>query len=116
MIYVAATGVPGVEPGGVVVFEPGTQQSIGRSEPVQDLLYLVVDPSRRLLYGVSGVDAGLLHTWRIVGTDLVPLHDPVSTGGREPCQLVLDRSGRHPARRELRRVRDRIRRSDAGRR
>lgn len=61
---------------------------------VDELLYLVADPTGRWLFGVSGVDAGFAHTWQIDGPRITPVGRPVSTGGTEPCHIALDRAGR----------------------
>lgn len=97
MIYVAADGYQDGqgEPGGVTVFDEGSLEPVARSQPLQDMLYLLLHPSGKFLYGVSGVVQGWLHTWRINGDQLVPAGEPMSTGGREPCHLALDPAGRH---------------------
>ena len=87
MIYVAGSA-------GVTILDAGLRPT-GAVLPVDELLYLVVDPSGQWVFGVSGVHQGRAHVWRIDGDRLVPTGDPVSTGGTEPCHLVIDRTGRH---------------------
>lgn len=87
MIYVAGSK-------GISTFDDGFEP-VGRLIPVPELLYLETDPAGRFLYGVSGIDAGLAHVWQIDGAQLTSLGPGVSTGGAEPCHLVVDETGRH---------------------
>lgn len=96
MIYVAAAGGAG-ETGGVFVYSAvtGEDHRLDAVVPVDELLYLAMDPTGRFLYGVSGVAVGYVHLWRIggPGTELTRVGVPVRSGGGEPCHLVVDRSG-----------------------
>ncbi|MET3804087.1 6-phosphogluconolactonase [Nakamurella sp. UYEF19] len=96
MIYVAGEGIAG-EGGGVSVFTvsaPGDFRLVAKV-PVDEMLYLAVDPSGRYLYGVSGVSVGYVHVWRIggPGVELTRVGVPVHSGGGEPCHVVVDDSG-----------------------
>ena len=94
MIYVAGQGAAdGSERGAVTIFDRTTLQEVGRSEPIDELLYLVADPSGRYLYAASGVAAGRIHAWRVAGENLVSLGAPVPSGGTEPCHLVVHEDG-----------------------
>lgn len=75
------------------MFDDLTGEVVGRSEPVDELSHLAVDPSGQYLYGVSGVEFGQVHAWRIAGDTLVRLGAPVDSGGSEPCHLVVDPRG-----------------------
>jgi len=79
---------------GITVFDHDLVQ-IGDVVPVDELLYLIADPSGRWLFGVSGIEQGLAHSWRIDGSRLTRVGEPVGTRGAEPCHAVLDRTGRH---------------------
>ena len=94
MIYVAGLGsADGSEPGGVTVIDAATMLEVGRSEPIDNLSALAIAPSGDHLYGVSGLTAGLVHAWRVVGDTLVSLGEPVRSGGSEPCHLVVHPDG-----------------------
>ncbi len=97
MILVAGSGLDGDEsaPGGVTVFDETTLRQVGHTAPVDELMYLAIDPSGSYLYGVSGLAVGLVHAWRIgpSGGELVRVGEPVGSGGAEPCQVVVDQSG-----------------------
>ncbi|RIJ77278.1 hypothetical protein D1871_07760 [Nakamurella silvestris] len=87
MIYVAGAA-------GITVLGHDLVQA-GDVVPVEELLYLIADPTGRWLFGVSGIGRGLAHSWRIDGCGLTRVGEPVGTGGAEPCHAVLDRTGRH---------------------
>ncbi len=94
MIYVAGQGTAdGFERGAVMIFEPDSLAEVGRSEPIDELLYLAVDPSGSRLYAVSGIAVGRVHAWRITGGTLLSLGDPVPSGGSEPCHLIVHPDG-----------------------
>lgn len=60
---------------------------------VADLAALAAHPTLKVLYGVSGTGDGTLHAWADSGG---PFHElgVVGTGGREPCHVSVDPSGR----------------------
>lgn len=91
MIYVGGSGRED-RPGGISIFDDHLNP-VGESLPISELLYLDSDPAGHVLYGVSGVEAGLAHAWRISGNTLVSLGAPVPTGGGEPCHLAVDPTG-----------------------
>ncbi len=94
MIYVAGLGsADGSAPGGVTIVDAATLSEVGRSEPIDDLSAVAISPSGDHLYGVSGLAVGLVHAWRVVGERLVPLGEPVRSGGSEPCHLVVHPDG-----------------------
>ena len=96
MIFIAGYGTAGGAPGGLTVI--GSPTATDRYLlPVTDLSYLALDPGGRFLYGVSGLQQGYLHAWRIEdgGRGLTALGPPVETGGGEPCHLAVDRTGRY---------------------
>ena len=94
MIYIAGQGSSdGTERGGVTLVDHDTHLPVGYSEPIDEMLYLAVDPSGQFLYGVAGVQHGLVYAWRIVADGLVQLGCPVSSGGSEPCHLLVHPDG-----------------------
>lgn len=68
-------------------------EEVSRSEPIDELLCIAVDPTGRYLYGTAVVADGRVHSWRIAGDRLVSLGDPVSSGGSEPCHLLVHPDG-----------------------
>lgn len=96
MIFIAGHGAAGGAPGGLTVL--ASASSGDRYQvPASELSYLALHPSGRYLYGVSGLQQGYLHAWRIEdgGRSVVALGEPVESGGVEPCHLVVDPTGRH---------------------
>lgn len=96
MIFIAGHGAAGGAPGGLTVLDPASAGDRYQL-PVSELSYLALHPGGRYLYGVSGLQQGQLHAWRLEdgGRSVVALGAPVDSGGVEPCHLVVDPTGRH---------------------
>ena len=87
MIYVAGSA-------GVTVLGPDLGV-VGPVAAVEELLFLIAEPTGTHLFGVSGVARGWAHVWKIDGDAITAIGEPVATGGAEPCHCVLSRDGRH---------------------
>lgn len=96
MIFIAGHGAAGGAPGGLTVLDPASAGDRYQL-PVSELSYLALHPGGGYLYGVSGLQQGQLHAWRLEdgGRSVVALGAPVDSGGVEPCHLVVDPTGRH---------------------
>jgi 6-phosphogluconolactonase len=94
MIFVACQGLPDVKGSGGIRILTDDLRHLEGTETLDDLLYLAADSSGRLLFGVSGIDAGLVHAWRIGAGRLERVGSPVSSRGREPCHVMVDTATR----------------------
>ena len=60
---------------------------------VTDLAALASHPSQQILYGIAGVEDGMLHAWQVSGEEVHEI-EAIKTGGQEPCHIAVDPRGR----------------------
>jgi 6-phosphogluconolactonase len=77
------------------VFQNVTLVPLGLAAETPNPSFIELDLKRRLLFAVNEIDPGTVSTFSIDPAGKLALLQRTASGGSRPCQLALDKNGRH---------------------